>query len=69
MTIQQEDILFQGNLQKLQQRTNQKKNHFFVLTKENLFFLKSEEEPIIISVMPSEWVRTDYIYKKRPNSS
>jgi hypothetical protein len=39
-----------------------------VLTKNYFFFLKSENEPTIVSVMPTEWVRVDYIYKKIPNS-
>jgi hypothetical protein len=40
--------------------------YYFVLTKEFLFFLKSIEEPTILAVMKTEWVRTDYIYKKNP---
>jgi len=30
--------------------------------------LKSEKEPVILAVMNTEWVRCDYIYKKKPNN-
>ena len=43
--------------------------YYFVLTKEFLFFLKSIEEPTMLAVMKTEWVRTDYIYKKNPKGS
>jgi len=48
-------------------KTGRWKEHYFVLTKEYFFFLKSEKEPQIIAVMRTEWVRCDYIYKKNPS--
>lgn len=61
------EILFQAPLNKISKRTGQWKEHYFVLTKENLYFLKSEKEPIILAVMNTDCVRCDYIYRKNPS--
>lgn len=68
ITISQEDIIFQAPLHKIS-KNNQWKEHYFVLTKENFFFLKSEDEPKIVAVMKTDWVRCDYIYKKNPQTN
>lgn len=68
-TITQNDILFQGPLYKISHKTGQWKERYFVLTEENLFYLKSEEKPKIISVMPVQWVRVDYLVKTNPSGS
>ena len=68
-TITQNDILFQGPLFKISHKTGQWKERYFVLTEENLFYLKSEEKPKIISVMPIQWVRVDYLVKSTPTGS
>lgn len=62
-TIAQNDILFQGPLYKVSHKTGQWKERYFVLTENYLFYLKSEDKPKIISVMPVQWVRVDYIIK------
>lgn len=62
-TIAQHDIMFQGPLFKVSNRTGQLKERYFVLTEDNLFYLKSEKKPKILSVMPLKWVRVDYLIK------
>lgn len=42
ITINQEDIIFQAPLSKVSAKTGKWKEHYFVLTKEHFFFLKSE---------------------------
>lgn len=39
------------------------------MTEDNLFYLKSEEKPKIISVMPISWVRVDYLVKQNQMGS
>ncbi len=63
ITISQEDIIFQAPLSKISRITGQWVDHYFVLTKDYFYFLKSEMEPKILSIMNTEWVRCDYIYK------
>ena len=60
-TISQSDIIFQAPLYKISTRTNKWKERYFVLTKDNLFYLRSEQTPKILAVMPVQWVRVDYI--------
>lgn len=62
MAINHEDIIFQAPLSKVSKKTGRWKEHYFVLTKDQFFFLKSEKEPQILAVMPTQWVRCDYIF-------
>lgn len=55
-------------MNKICAKTGQYKTHYFVLTKDFLFLLKSAENPEIMALMRCEWVRVDYISKKLPNS-
>lgn len=66
--IEQEEIIFQAPLNKICAKTGQYKTHYFVLTKDFLFLLKSAENPEIMTMMRTEWVWVDYIPKKLPNS-
>lgn len=55
------DIIFQSPLFKISKATKESKERYFVLTREKLFYLKSETQPKILGVMDTEWVRCDYI--------
>lgn len=54
--IEQEEIIFQAPLNKICAKTGQYKTHYFVLTKDFLFLLKSAENPEIMTMMRTEWV-------------
>lgn len=63
VNISQSDIIFQAPLYKI--GANRKpKLRYFVLTAENLFYLESEQRPRLIVVMPTAFVRVDYLVQK-----
>lgn len=64
VAISQSDIIFQAPLFKVSKKTKEFKERYFVLTTNSLFYLKSEEEPKILGIMPTQWIRTDYITTK-----
>lgn len=61
ISISLSDIVFQSQLFKVSRVTKEFKERYFVLTREKLFYLKSETEPKILGVMETRWVRCDYI--------
>ena len=63
-TISQSDIIFQAPLYKISTRTNKWKERYFVLTRDYLFYLRSEQTPKILAVLPTHWVRVDYVSGK-----
>lgn len=67
-TISQADIIFQAPLFKISHRTGQWKERYFVLTQDFLFYLKSEEQPKILAVMPTQWTRVDYLADNCPEN-
>lgn len=55
------DILFQGPLLKLHKGSNAFKERFFVLTRDTLYYLKSENESTVVAQMKTQWVRSDFL--------
>lgn len=62
--ISQEDIIFQAPLCQTSNRSSKWKERYLVLTKDYLYLLHSEEEPRMLSMMKTEWVRVDFIKSK-----
>lgn len=62
--ISQDDIIFQAPLCQTSKRTNKWKERYFVLTADHLYLIHSEEQPHILAVMKTEWVRVDFITSK-----
>jgi len=60
-SISKSDIIFQASLYKLSKKSDECKMRFFVLTDKYLFYLESEDNPKMIAMMPTKWVRVDYI--------
>ena len=46
---------------KINRKKKKTKQRFFVLTKDHLYYLKSESNQKIRGVMPTKWVRVQYI--------
>jgi len=63
-TISNSEILFQAPLSKLSAKTGKWKERYFVLTPDYFFYLKSETQPTILAVMPTQWTRVDYLIEK-----
>lgn len=59
-TIKDEDIIYQGPMFKVDKQKNKLKERYFVLTKDNLYYLKSEKTRKIRGVMETKWVRCEY---------
>ena len=55
------DILFKGFLQKINRKNNKLKERYFILTKNQLFYLKSDKNNKIRGVMETEWVRVEFL--------
>lgn len=62
------DIIFQSSLFKISRTTKEFKERYFVLTREKLYYLKSEGEPKMLGVMETRWVRCDYITSRNDRS-
>ena len=61
IVIDEKEILFQAPLYRvINDNIAESREFYFVLTKKYLFMLKSEEEPRILRVMKTKWVRCDY---------
>ena len=61
IVIEENEILFQAPMYRIMNdNMAESREFYFVLTKEYLFMLKSEEEPRILRVMNTKWVRCDY---------
>lgn len=67
VAISESDIIFQSSLFKISKKSKDMKERYFVLTSENLYYLKSESEPRILGVMNTKWVRCDYLTTKGAN--
>ena len=66
--IDEKDILFQAPLFRVMNNNmTESREFYFVLTKKYLFMLKSEEEPRILRVLKTKWVRCDYQKVKNEN--
>ena len=55
--IQEKDIIYRGEMFKINRKNNKTKLRYFVLTKDNLYYLKSPEGLKVRGVMSTEWVR------------
>lgn len=55
------DIIFQGPLLKLHKGSNAFRERFFVLTRDTLYYLKSENESTVVAQMKTQWVRSDFL--------
>lgn len=67
-TISQSDIIFQAPLFKVSAKTGEWKERYFVLTQDHFFYLRSEQQPKILAVMPTQWTRVDYLIDGSPDS-
>lgn len=61
LEINPSDILHKGKMSKINRKTNKTKDRYFILTKKNLYYLKSEKSNKIRGVMKTDWVRTEYL--------
>lgn len=55
------EIVFQGPLTKLSKTTGEPLSRFFILTEKYLFYLFSTDPPVFAAVMPTPWIRVDYL--------
>ncbi len=60
LTINPEEVIFEGFLFKINRETNKKKKRYFVLTKKKLYYLKSKDSKKIRGAMDLDWVRVEY---------
>ena len=58
------DIVFQGYLLKYCQANKQLKERYFILTEKYLFYLAAPNTPTFIAIMPTQWIRVDYLILK-----
>lgn len=56
-----DEIIFKGNLLKMNKKNNKLKERFFIMTKDQFFYLKSEKNNKIRGIMDTKWVRIEYI--------
>ncbi len=61
LEIDTNEIIYKGKMSKINRKTNKTKERFFILTKNNLYYLKNEKSNKIRGLMKIEWVRTEYI--------
>ena len=70
IVIDENDILFQAPLYRvMNDNMAESREFYFVLTTKYLFMLKSEEEPRILRVLRTKWVRCDYQKVKNNENS
>ena len=60
--IEQSSIIFQKEMSLFSKKFNDLKERFLVLTPHYLFLLKTEKNPLILSVMDIKWVRAEFTY-------
>lgn len=59
-----EDILFKGNMLKMNRKNSKLKERFFILTEKQFYYLKSSKNNKIRGVMDTAWVRVEYILEE-----
>lgn len=57
MKIIPSEVLYKGSMLKINRQNNKTKARYFVLTKNKLYYLKSENNEKIRGVMDTQWVR------------
>lgn len=67
MIIDDTKIIYQGEMMKINRKNKKTKNRYFVLTDENLYYLKSSTNRKIRGVMSTKWVRVQYIREEENN--
>lgn len=67
LDINEKDIIYQGTLLKMDRNSNKTKPRYFILTKNKLYYLKSENAKKARGVMKTEWVRIEY-FKENENT-
>ena len=67
LDINENEIIYQGILLKMDRNSNKTKPRFFILTKNKLYYLKSENAKKARGVMNTEWVRIEY-FKENENT-
>lgn len=58
--IEDKDIIYQATMFKIDKQKNKLKERYFVLTKDHLYYLKSQKTKKIRGVMDTKWVRVEY---------
>lgn len=59
--IDESKVIFKGEMLKINRKNKKTKNRFFVLTDENLYYLKSVNNNKIRGIMNTKWVRIQFI--------
>jgi serine/threonine protein kinase len=62
--LDNEDIIFKGNMLKMNRKNSKLKERFFILTNKNFYYLKSNKNTKIRGVMDTKWVRVEYIIEE-----
>jgi hypothetical protein len=64
MAINSEDKIYESSMLKMNRKTNKLNERYFVLTHQNLFYLKSFKNQKIRGIMDNQWVRVEYILEE-----
>lgn len=59
--LDKSEILYQGPLFKRSRANGELRTRFFVLTEKYLFYLCSTDPPVFAAIMPTAWIRVDYL--------
>jgi serine/threonine protein kinase len=62
--LTEDEIVFKGNMLKMNRKNNKLKERFFILTGNNFYYLKSSKNTKIRGVMETAWVRVEYILEE-----
>jgi serine/threonine protein kinase len=62
--LSEDDIVYKGNMLKMNRKNNKLKERFFILTNKSFYYLKSSKNTKIRGVMDTAWVRVEYILEE-----
>ena len=61
LKISDDNVIYKGQMLKINRKNNKTKPRFFVLTKDFLYYLKSDTNSKVRGFMSTKWVRVQYI--------
>jgi serine/threonine protein kinase len=62
--LDSEEIVYKGNMLKMNRKNSKLKERYFILTNKNFYYLKSNKNTKIRGVMDTKWVRVEYIIEE-----
>ncbi len=68
IVIKPEEIIHEGCLYKVDSNQNQIKERYLVLTKDDLYYFKSQKKKKVKGIMKTKFVRVEYFTEKSGNA-